>query len=45
MKILHVVAEVFRADERTDGLIDMTKLITSFSNFANEPKIQSVNAV
>jgi len=37
MKILQVVAEVFHADERTNGLTDMTKLITSFSNFANAP--------
>ena len=43
MEIRRAVAEVFHADERTDGLTDMTKLTTSFSNFANAPKIQPVS--
>jgi len=35
MKILAVVAELFRADRRTDGQTDMMKLTFAFCNFAN----------
>ena len=31
-------AELLNADRRTDGRIDMTKLIDAFRNFANAPK-------
>jgi len=31
-------AELFHADRRTDGWIDMTRLLVSFRNFANTPK-------
>ena len=41
MKIRPVGAELFRADGRTD----MKKLTVAFSNFANEPKNQTVNVV
>jgi len=34
-----VGAELFRADGRTDGKTDKTKLTIAFSNFANAPKI------
>jgi hypothetical protein len=39
MKILLVGAELFRANGRTDGRTDVTKLIVSFRNFASVPKI------
>ena len=42
MKIRPVGAELVHADGQTDRQRDMTKLIVSFSNFANAPKIQSV---
>jgi len=38
MKIRPVRAELFHADRRTDGRIDVTKLIVAFLNFANAPK-------
>jgi hypothetical protein len=42
VKILSVWAELFRADEQTDGQgdrrRDMTKLIVAFRKFANAPK-------
>jgi len=38
MIIRPVEAELFHADKRTDGRIDMTKLIVAFRNFANAPK-------
>jgi len=31
-------AELFHADRRTDGWIDMTRLLVAFRNFANTPK-------
>ena len=37
MKIRPVRAELFHADKRTDGHIDMTKLIFVFRNFVNAP--------
>jgi len=37
-----VVAEIFRADGRTDRQTDMTKLTVTFHNFANAPKRKSV---
>jgi len=39
MKIRPVGAELFHGDGRTDGRIDMTKLIVAFLNFANVPKL------
>ena len=33
-----VGAELFHADEQTDGQIDTTKLIVAFRNFVNAPK-------
>ena len=41
MKIRRVEAELFREDRRTDK----TNLIVAFSNFANAPDNQLVNAV
>ena len=39
MKIRPVGVELFHADELTDRLTDMTKLIVAFfTNFANAPK-------
>ena len=38
MKIYPVGAELFYADGRTDGQIDMTALIAAFHNFADAPK-------
>jgi hypothetical protein len=38
MKIRLVGAELLNADGRTDGWMDMTKLIAAFYNFANAPK-------
>ena len=38
MKIRRVGAELLRADRWTDGCTDVTKLIVTFDNFANEPK-------
>jgi len=38
IKICPVGAELIRADGRTDGRTDMTKLIVAFRNFANAPK-------
>jgi hypothetical protein len=38
MHILPVGAELFRADRRTDGETDMTKLIVAVGYFANAPK-------
>ena len=40
MKIRLVGAELFHADGRTDGRLDMTELIVAFRNFANAPKKQ-----
>jgi hypothetical protein len=37
-KIRPVGAEFFHAEGRTDGQIDMTKLIVTFRNFMNAPK-------
>ena len=37
MKIRPVGAELFRAEGRTDGQRDMTKLLVTFRNFANAP--------
>ena len=39
MKIRPLVADVFRADGRKDGLTDMAKLTVAFRNPANAPKI------
>ena len=38
MKIRPVGAELFHADEQTDGQTDMTKLVVAFRNVANAPK-------
>ena len=38
MEIRSVGAELFRADRRTDGRTDMTKLKVAFRNFASAPK-------
>ena len=38
MKIRSVGVELFRADRRMDGRIDMTKIVVAFRNFAKEPK-------
>jgi hypothetical protein len=38
IKISPVVAELFHADVRTDGLTDITKLIVAFRNLANTLK-------
>jgi hypothetical protein len=43
MKIRPVGAELFHTDGRTDRQTDMTKLIASFRNFANTPKIYVFN--
>jgi hypothetical protein len=40
MKIRRVGAELFREDGRTDRQTDMTKLIITFRNFANAPKME-----
>ena len=40
-KIRPVAEELFRADGRTDGRTDMTKLIAAFRNFAHAPKTSS----
>jgi hypothetical protein len=37
MKLCLFGAELFRADRRTGGQTEMTKLITAFRNFANAP--------
>jgi hypothetical protein len=39
MKIRPVEAELFHADEWTDRQTDMTKLMVTFRNFANAPKM------
>jgi len=39
MKIRPVGAELYHADRRTDGRTDMTKLIVTFRNFTNAPKM------
>jgi len=38
MKIRRMGAELFRADRRTDGRTDMTKLTVAFHNFVTTPK-------
>jgi len=38
MKIRPVVAKLFHANKRTDGLIDMTTTVVAFRSFANAPK-------
>jgi hypothetical protein len=42
MKIRPVGAELFLANRRTDELIDMTKPIVAFRNFANAPKNETL---
>ena len=42
MKICPVGAELFRWDRWTDGQADVTKLIITFWNFANAPKIRGI---
>ena len=37
MKIRTVGADLFNAGGRTEGQIDITKLIVAFRNFANAP--------
>jgi hypothetical protein len=44
MKIRPVVAE-FHADGRTDGRIDMTKLIVAFRSITHAPKNVYIRAV
>ena len=39
MKIRPVVADLFNAQGRSDGQIEMTKLIVAFHNFAKAPNI------
>jgi hypothetical protein len=38
MTVRSVGAELFHAKRRTDGRMDMTKLIVAFREFANVPK-------
>jgi hypothetical protein len=45
MKIRPVGAELFYVERQTDERTDMTKLIIAFSNSANAPNVQAVNAV
>ena len=45
MKIRIVGAELLQADGRTDGRIDMTKLIVAFRNFANARKNACLSGV
>ena len=37
-------AELFRADVRTDGMTDMTKLIVAFRNFENTSNNEQKNS-
>jgi len=39
MEIRPVEVELFHSDRRTDEETDTTKIITTFRNFANAPKI------
>jgi len=45
MKIRPVGAQLFYVDTQKDRRTDMTKLIVTFRNFANAPKILTVFAL
>jgi hypothetical protein len=42
MKIRSVGAQLFHADEQTDGQTDMTKVIFAFRSFVNAPKMVTI---